>query len=406
MIAAFPNFFQSQLSKVLIVFIERLKNEVTRISALKAISVVSLNCSINSWKETGSSIELILLECAPLLKKSSQALKLEVVTTLNSIISSYAKEIEPNSLILIISEISFLLRDEDLQLAHLSVKLLSTVIEKCHKLLGVIHSDVFPKLLILLQSPLLQGDSLNSMIILFQRLLESNYAPLNYDVLLKALMTQALDDIPKQAAQSVSQCISGVILCSDQKLISKTASEFVSSLTNSNINFKELRVSILVLSEIGRSVDLSHSSELEVKLYNLLSHDNDEIKQFAASAIGSIAVGNFEFFLPLILKRLSSMHDKCYLLLTAFKEFLVHLLRSDKVLKVINIYKLSEKVLPILLENSENVDEGVRQMVSECLGKLAAIDSDVYSVIQDRLVTSSPLIRATMVTALKYSLSK
>jgi len=64
------------------------------------------------------------------------------------------------------------------------------------------------------------------------------------------------------------------------------------------------------------------------------------------------------------------------------------------------------KVLPILYDNSASEDEGTRQVVAECLGKLAiAHPADVVPTLQERIKDKSPHTRSTVLGAAKFALS-
>eukprot|EP00494_Astrolonche_serrata_P028293 UN28558 len=69
-------------------------------------------------------------------------------------------------------------------------------------------------------------------------------------------------------------------------------------------------------------------------------------------------------------------------------------------------------MMKLLFASSDSKDEGVRTVVGECVGRLAFIDSeqDVFTGIEDRLKVKkdekpqkNEFIRATMATALKFS---
>ena len=61
----------------------------------------------------------------------------------------------------------------------------------------------------------------------------------------------------------------------------------------------------------------------------------------------------------------------------------------------------------LLLRECECAEEGARNVVAECLGKLTLIDPAVLLPrLKEQLRTSSPLIRATVVTAVKFTISE
>ena len=64
-------------------------------------------------------------------------------------------------------------------------------------------------------------------------------------------------------------------------------------------------------------------------------------------------------------------------------------------------------MLPRLFEFSQRDEEGVRNVVAECAGKLAAAAPDaVVPALLERLDASSPLTRCTVVNSLRFTLTE
>ena len=60
-----------------------------------------------------------------------------------------------------------------------------------------------------------------------------------------------------------------------------------------------------------------------------------------------------------------------------------------------------------MIRECECAEEGTRNVVAECLGKLTLIDPAVLlPKLKEHLQTPSPLIRATVVTAVKFTISE
>lgn len=63
-----------------------------------------------------------------------------------------------------------------------------------------------------------------------------------------------------------------------------------------------------------------------------------------------------------------------------------------------------DNLIPLLYQ-CENEEEGIRNVVAECLGKLALISpKDLLQTFLERLKHQSAEIRATVITALKFSI--
>ena len=59
-----------------------------------------------------------------------------------------------------------------------------------------------------------------------------------------------------------------------------------------------------------------------------------------------------------------------------------------------------------LFRHTECIEEGTRNVVAECLGKLTLINpSALLPKLQESLKTDSPMMRTTIVTAIKFTIS-
>lgn len=126
----------------------------------------------------------------------------------------------------------------------------------------------------------------------------------------------------------------------------------------------------------------------------------EEIKFAASYALGNIAVGNLSRYLPFILDQIDNQQKKQYLLLNSLKEasnawhrpliyfikcFCFHSMIS-LILQVIARQSTDkagqselqdsnvDKILALLFNHCESEEEGVRNVVAECLGKIALIE--------------------------------
>lgn len=92
------------------------------------------------------------------------------------------------------------------------------------------------------------------------------------------------------------------------------------------------------------------------------------MKSAASYALGSIAVGNLPEYLPFVLQEIGASKRQ-YLLLHSLKEII-----SSACVRGLRPYV--ELVWALLLKHSECQEEGTRNVVAECLGKLTLIDPE------------------------------
>jgi len=131
----------------------------------------------------------------------------------------------------------------------------------------------------------------------------------------------------------------------------------------------------------------------------------EEIKSAASYALGNIAVSNLSRYLPFILDQIDNQQKKQYLLLHSLKEvwffslyiyiYIINLYQTEgyflnhvsfsNLLNMQVIVRQSvdkaefqdsivEKILKLLFNHCESDEEGVRNVVAECLGKIALVE--------------------------------
>jgi cullin-associated NEDD8-dissociated protein 1 len=87
-------------------------------------------------------------------------------------------------------------------------------------------------------------------------------------------------------------------------------------------------LTLLLLGEIGRVADLSSYPDVEQCIVNALSDASEDVKATSSLALGGIAVGNLQKYLPLLLGRIEAVRNggedasQLYLMLKALNEVL------------------------------------------------------------------------------------
>ena len=153
-IANMGDLLQSELVTCLPIFLERLRNEVTRLSCVKALTMIAAS-------PLRIDLTPILNDVMPalgtFLRKNQRSLKLHSLDLLNKLADNYNLDIfGPPLLQTAIAEIQPLITDSDLHVAQYALILLTTTARKHPKALVGIHDQFLPSVLHLLRSPLLQ----------------------------------------------------------------------------------------------------------------------------------------------------------------------------------------------------------------------------------------------------------
>lgn len=232
----------------------------------------------------------------------------------------------------------------------------------------------------------------------------------------------------------------------------------------------QLYLNLLILGELGRKVDLSSRTDLRDLLISCLSSTNnspyhyqqptphtstglshstissnglmvsEEVKPAAALSLGRLVVGKPEILLPPLIESISqavkqhmqltntsgsltssssgvsggagigsknnTSQHQLYYLIQALREVLVNLAGLDPNQ---SLKHHLDSMWSLLLACSGLSEEGTRNLVSECLGRLTLVDPpQLVSRLRQQLnspeASSSVLMRSTLVTAVKFIL--
>ncbi|XP_035217721.1 cullin-associated NEDD8-dissociated protein 1-like [Stegodyphus dumicola] len=274
---------------------------------------------------------------------------------------------------------------------------------------------VLPEILTLVHSPLLQGAALNAMLEFFQSLVTTQLPGVTYRELLRRLTAPicsvngqhgqegASHIIHKQAYHSIAKCVAALTITCPQEAL-PVVQQFLQELkVKRNIDSVQL-FALLAIGEIGKHIDLSSISELKTVLLDSFSSQSEEVKTAASFALGSVAVGNLPEYLPFVLNEIENQPKRQYLLLHSLKEIISCQSASPASVKLLQPF--IKNVWSMLFNHCECTEEGTRNVVAECLGKLTLIDPvNLLPELKSYLNSESPLARSTVVTAMKFTIS-
>jgi len=224
---------------------------------------------------------------------------------------------------------------------------------------------------------------------------------LSFDDLKNELFKSACKDLTRSSYSAIAQCLSVLITVSKS---SKSITEIIKLIVSKND--AHAQVALLAIGELGKSGhDLASSDKnLETKIFSAINHDSEAVKWAASFALGNIAVGNMQKFVPSLMQMIEKHNERQYLLLNSLKEIITHYSASSDLNKL--LLPFSGTITPLLLKNAASEDEGVRAMIAECLGKFAVIDVKIFEQINSLLTDKNVNVRATMATSIKYGLSE
>lgn len=276
-IANMGDILKAELDVCLPIFLERLRNEVTRLSAVKALTMVAASSlhvdltpilvsgrtksEMNAERKLVFPILRFQSDTIPLLgsflRKNQRALKLNSLSLLDTFVNNYNSCINPQLLKGAIAETPPLLSESDLHVAQLTLVLLtSTAKYQSRQALVGIHTVILPEVMTLVRSPLLQGTALNCTLNLFQALVQAQLPGLGYRELLEMLMfpvsnQQQNIQLHKQAFHSLAKCVAALTLQVQNEAV-PLAVELLQDIQRKQRNDSQIVFDLLTIGEIGR----------------------------------------------------------------------------------------------------------------------------------------------------------
>ena len=235
-----------------------------------------------------------------------------------------------------------------------------------------------PSAIALANSPLLQGYALGALKRFFAARVRTQPATR------AALLAEMLRPLPagteSVVVSNLAACSAVIVLAGDRTAAAAggvaKVSELIASLhraTNAPVNESLL---LRCIGEIGRRVDISSAGlDAVVKAFWTSTTADESVKRSVAFALGNAIVGASSAMLPVLQRELvSGVHD--YFALTALKELISHhgaaAGKEESNLPTLDCALYADGVMPVLLSYCQSDNDGVRSMVSECLGLMAA----------------------------------
>ncbi|KAG8436055.1 hypothetical protein GDO86_007236 [Hymenochirus boettgeri] len=387
------------LQPTLQIILERLRNEITRLTAVKVLLLIA---------DSPLKIDLrpLLKDALPILasflRKNQRALRLGTLTSLGVIVKNYSDCLKPAMVDPLIAELPSLMAESDMHVAQVTVDFLTTLVTAYPTALPKLGPCILPQLFQLVYSPLLQGGALSSILSFLQALVLSHTPHLGYSELLKQLtgpIYSAGTTLHKQSYHSVAKCVATLANTCPKESNSSIA-QFIQDAKSTRVGDPIKVLSFMALAEIGHKNGLGgHQCELKSVILEAFASPSEDVKSAASFALGNISVGSPADFLPFLLHEIGGQPRRQYLLLNSLKEALTSLPSEE-------LKPYQEDVWKLLIQHCEAPEEGTRNVVAECLGKLILVNpSQLLPRMCKQLNSGSPYTRSTVVTAVKFTIS-
>ncbi|KAL3909672.1 MAG: hypothetical protein SGILL_007996, partial [Bacillariaceae sp.] len=396
-----------QRSRLLSLLLERLRNDTTRIVAIKTLNAIA---AASGDVDTAEKIDLSEIlgdtidSMAGFLKLQSRSLKQSSLEAFDIVITNHGSSLPADDAekrySMVISELADLVSDSDLHISHLSLRAAISALKICPACSSTIKDDILPTVLALSSSPLLQDLALESLLALLEQVVISE--AVGFDELLEMFrgrLDQASSN--KHSIYNLAQSIAVIAATTTPENLEGIIKETLATLEGSPTpedptKLKKVQLALLVSGDIGRRVDLGTMPGVAEKLNTIymgyFSSSSEDLKNAAAYALGRAAVGSQSTFLPVIVEALEQNSEKKqYLLLSALRGFIQCSYQQSG---GEGIAASLPVIMPHLETHASDGEEGVRTMVAECMGNLTCMQPAIMLEKLSKLVDAHSDIKA------------
>ncbi|KAI2784955.1 TIP120-domain-containing protein [Daldinia loculata] len=370
--------------------LDRLRNETTRLHAVRAIDNVAAH-SLPPIDLDPSWIEQVALELCGQLRKSNRALRAASIQALQHLVLSpaasdkiqvdTANEIVTAILPVISTHDNYLLSPALLVVAHL---------QRVHPQL--ISSPTFIKPLCELLKKNIAGVALESFVTLVTSVGETGIG----NPLMRGVLEVGVAGDPAVVGK-----VAGALFVASGGQVDVSVEGFIDELNKSSSktppDTARQSLALAILGEIG--LRLGAKSGLQPNIFLQQFHNEpDKVSVSAAVALGRAGAGNVSVFLPTILDAIKQPGGQQYLLLQSIREILHQAIASST-----NISSYESEIWRLLFSASQLDDN--KAICAECIGRLAIMEPKTYiPKLQELLGDPSPAFRGVAVQALRYTL--
>lgn len=381
----------SSVEKTIRILAERMSNEMTRISALKALSEAFQNSMIGTYLLKYVSDHLLTL--SSFLRKSNRQLRTLTLSFLKNLVAGGCRNVDQ-----VLVEVPPLITEGDLYVAQLAIELASA----CISAKEAENEQITQKCLELVKSSLLQGKPLIALENYLTQL--AKFYPKRY----KPTVRQLTDSIysnkisNRNEIANSAKCLAAFTYSwglntqsSVENAVQPVVEQFMSDVESSQIESVE-QFALLALGEIGSKVPLG---EVVVKhQLQQFTRASESVKMSAAIGIGLVTSGNLAQLMPLLLNSLSSCDSPqiSYLTLVSIREATKN--ASDDTLR-----PFANDLFTKLQEYADASEEGSRNVLAECLGRIVSVEPSLCVFLQEKCLAKDFRIRQTQLATAKNS---
>jgi cullin-associated NEDD8-dissociated protein 1 len=364
--------------------LSRLKNELTRLSSVRAIETVAVlvqdpNDYPQGW------VSSVTLELSAQLRKASRVLRGSSLQTLKELsLNVSVAQIDTKTIKELLPTLLPVLQSGDLHMISSALLILDAYVKKEPK--TVVNKDFITAFDAMLASATIAGTTLDSLLILTRSTGEKGVG--------KDIMTKLLSETSMKANPDLVGKVIGNLLVSGGSKVGVKLESFISEAQGKH-DEKRRCLALAVLGEAG--LRMGSSSPLDPQLFiDFFGEKSGKVPIAAAVALGRAGVGNILTYLPVILKTMGQPTANQYLLLHSIREVLQQEGTESQIIP------FAAQLWNNLLAASQADDN--RAIGAECIGRLAVLDPTTYlPQLQTFLTDRSASIRGMVISALRFT---
>ena len=341
------------------VLLDRLRNETTRLSAVRAIDMylASSHDPRNIRKEWTCDVAL---ELGSHLRKANRGLRAASLAALRDLAgnSAASKCLDDGTVQALTAMLLPLVSSNDLNLLGMALVSLAKLVRQSPN--AVVDQNFNSTICDVVVAPL-GGAVLDALLVLLRAIGEQKAG--------QPLMQRLLQDVGVNGDPAVVGKAIGTLVVAGGKTVGVQVEDFVTELQSAPDD-KRKCLALSVLGEAG--FRLGSSSPLEPELFTAhFDSKSSSLPRAAATALGRAGAGNIRTYLPVILSATSTVGSSQYLSLHAIKEILQSSgqARSD-------ISPYTRQTWDKLLAASQAEDN--KAVGAECIGRLAVIEPKTF----------------------------
>ncbi|CAA19440.1 Cullin-associated NEDD8-dissociated protein 1 [Caenorhabditis elegans] len=412
LLAAFKDVLKNETPAILEKMTERIGRDMTCLVAFRASThIVEAGIIFSS-----AQLQSILRHVVDYVKKIARSLRMTCLNFVEKLMKhSPAGSIPVEELTCVLGEMSNLISETDLQITNQAFCCLTYAFLNFPTCVSLHMQPILDSIIRLLTSPLIQGLALNSLLNLFTAIVKTDFPEKpTFESLLDSVTSPVYDNVAlsRHAHMAIASC-AAVITESTQNLEKSRslAKKLAQQLQTANMSDSIRLFAMITLGELGRRVPDTYSPDFPVKPEDLaikaFNHHHEDLKSAAAQALGALAVGNLNVYLPFILEQIRTQPKKQYLLLHALKEVIVWESSSEESTKSTDLFRSAiVDIWGMLMANAGGNEDGTRSVVAECLGRLCSFDPEsLLPKLKESMRSSDPAIRSSAVSAIKYMIN-